>query len=471
MRKKRDNKFNKLNIISIIVFLFLVGLIFLLIKLNILPGLYLVILIGILSIITVIGILFVNLKSKIFKIIGICVLVISILVDGIGIYYLYTTDNFFKHSFNKKIQYTSTFYVVTNCDNDYTKKDIKGEIHYYKQTNNIKRAIDLLRDSYEFDNKSYDDISSMFEDISNNKIDFMLVEKASYDIVFDLAKNFDKNKFRIIYEFDIKIEKENKRDFKNNFNIYLAGSDFAGLNDFNMIVSVNMKTHEVLLTSIPRDYYIEVVGSDGRKDTLSYMGPYGIDTSVKSLEKFFDINIDYYIKVNTNSLVGIVDQLGGITYCSDISYTTTHALVLNTYNDQGKKLYVKKGCQELNGIETLTVARERNAFAGRDRVRQENCRKIILSIFDKLKSTNTIVNYNQILNSLNDLYETTIPREIISEFAKDTINGVKWKIAEQAVDGSDSTDYVHLTNLKDWVMYPNEDSVNSAKNKIKEVIK
>ena len=137
----------------------------------------------------------------------------------------------------------------------------------------------------------------------------------------------------------------------------------------------------------------------------------------------------------------------------------------------GKKLYVKKGCQHLNGIETLTVARERNSFPGRDRVRQENCRKILVEIIKKLISTDTIIHYNETLNTLSSLYETDIDEKIITNFAKDILaNGNKWQIESQSIDGMDGKDRVHKGNAIDWVMYPDEATVRQAQENIKKAL-
>ena len=287
--------------------------------------------------------------------------------------------------------------------------------------------------------------------------------------------NLKKENYKVVYQFRIKIKNNvdsNKTGSKEKFNIYISGTDFANLSDFNMIATVNMNTHKILLTSIPRDYYIPVSGTNGIRDNLSFIGVNDVDTRIKSIENYFGINFDYYLKINTNSLVGIVDAVGGIEYCSNESFTTTHAVILNSYDDsKGRKLNVKKGCQHLNGIQTLTVARERNAFAGRDRQRQKNCQAIIVDIFEQLKSVNTLANYNNILNSLGDLYETSLSREIIENIMKDTINGANWTFENQSVDGSDGQDLIHLNSMKGWVMYPMEDTVTNAKAKINEILK
>ena len=107
----------------------------------------------------------------------------------------------------------------------------------------------------------------------------------------------------------------------------------------------------------------------------------------------------------------------------------------------------------------------------RDRQRQKNCQAIIVDIFEKLKSVNTLTNYTNILDSLSDLYETTLPREIIEQIMKDTINGANWSFDNQSVDGTDAQDLIHLNSMKGWVMYPADETIVSAKSKINEILK
>lgn len=469
-------KFKKINILSIISILFFAAIIYFIVSLNILPTVYICIILFVLLLIQILGILFINLRKKILYIIGIVVLVFSIIINGIGSYYLYHTNNFLNKSFNSSlVKHTTTFYVIANSKSNYKDKiDISGNISYYKNTNNIDKAITKLENNYNISLNSNDDVSAMFNELKDNKINFILVEKSSYNIVFEIDNKLNKNDYKIIYEFDIsEKEKTVNSDSKSDvFNVYIGGTDFTNsLIDFNMIATINTKTHEVLFTSIPRDYYIPVYGKDGRRDTLSFMGSYGMDNNIKSLEQFFGISIDYYVKIKTESLVGIVDAVGGINYCSDIAFTTTHATVLNTYDDStGKRLYVKSGCQQLNGIEALTVARERLAFNGGDRIRQQNCVNIMIDIFDKLKSTNTLTNYNNILSSLSNLYETTIPRNLITNIIKDMLNNGTYSFTSQSVNGFDSNNYVYLTTLTSYVMEPDMNTVNAAKEKIQTVL-
>lgn len=475
-KEKQDNnkkKFNKLNIISIIDIVLLAVLLFLIFNVNVLPTKYLILVISLLLIINILGIVFVNLKKKVLKIIGVIILILSIILSGVGSYYVYYANDFLNKSFNTVKKEVSTYYVITSKDNKYSKKkDIKGTVYYYKDIANIKNVLKEIKSDLSVKTKSYDNVLSMVNDTIDKKIDFMLMDKNSYQIILDLDNNIKKDDLKVVYKFNIEELKKQKEDVKDSFNILISGKDFAGLTDYNAIVTVNTNTHEILLTSIPRDYYMEIAGQNGKKDSLSHLFIYDEQTLEKTLENFFEIDIDYMINIKADGLVKLVDAVGGITYCSDQSYTTTHALILDDYNDVGKqKLYVKKGCQELNGIETLTVARERNAFVGRDRMRQKNAQKIIIAIFDKMKSANLFANYNNILDALGDSYSTNIPKKVITDIAKDTIDGAEWKFITQSVDGSDKWDAdIAILNDKGYAMIPNTQDVVNATNKINEIL-
>src|SRR5574344_273322 len=455
------------SIISIILSILTIGLIF---KLNILPVKYLGLVILVYVILNVLITMLLRLKKKVFKVIGYILFTLLAIINILGSMYIIKTDSFFSTSFNNtKKTYTTSYYVLTNKLNDYKLDDINNKVvNYYNESNNVNDAISTLNGSVNYKTKGYDDLNLLFTNLHDNEIDFALVDASSFDIALLLNTALSKDDFNVVYQFDVTSYEDdslNIGDVGDTFNIYLEGKDFTYTNnDFNMIVSVNLRKRKILLTSMPRDYYIEVYGKNGRKDTLSYMGAYGTSTSLKSLENLLNIKISYYVEVNTKSLVGLVDAIGGITYCSNESFTTTHALILDTYNDPvGQTLHVSAGCQELNGIETLTVSRERLNITGGDTQRQKNCETIMEDILAKLKSTNTITNYGNVLNAISDLYSTNMPKETFTRLVKDILDNTNWTIDKYELDGHDTKDYVHLTNYIDWVMVPDQDTISHDK--------
>lgn len=467
----------------IITFIFLILNILLFLftrNLNVLTTKYYLIIFGILILLEVITILFQIPKNKIFNIIGHIISIILIIINICGIYYVKVTNNFLDKAFeNDNRQYTNTFYVVTLNNDENTIDNIsKSNIGYYVDTPNITQAIKELNSKYEFNPIDYDNITNMFNKLGTD-IKYILIEKNIYDYTFEIDKTLIKDNYKIVYEYTLSFTEdtastEEKTDDNNtekdNINIYIGGTDFTNqLYDFNMIVSINKESHKILLTSIPRDYHIPVYGKGGRSDNMGYHGAWGITTSMKSLEQLLNIKIDYYVKVRTNSLVGVVDTLKGIEFCSDKSFYTTHATIVDSYNDSnGNKLYVQKGCKVYNGVEILTISRERLAYSGGDRQRQKNCQSILISIFNKATSPSIIKNYQSVLNSISSLYTTDIPKEVITDYIKDILdNNTKWTFNTQSLNGYDSSGYVHLTNYVDYIMIPYQSSVNSASYNIK----
>ncbi|MCI8347221.1 MAG: LCP family protein [Bacilli bacterium] len=463
------------NIVSLLSLIITTVLFFFMIHLDIIPVFYLIFLGLVIYGLNGLGTLFLKNKKRLWNIIGGILLLIISVISGVLIFYFIKTNHFFNQSFdNASNIYKTTYYIVAKENSSYKKiQDIENKtLNYYEGETYIEKATSFLDKVLSYNENNYSNIGLMLEDMNQNKIELILISKTSYDLVFNIDTSMEKKNYKIIYQFDIKNKmKIEKTKTKDIFNIYIGGRDFTNANmDFNMIITMNTKTQQVLLTSIPRDYYIEVDGYN-KKDTLSYMGALGITTNMKSLEKFLDIPIDYYVSIDTLGLVSLVNELGGINYCSDFEYTTTHALILDSYDDtKGQKLHVKKGCQHINGIEALTIARERKSIQGGDRKRQENCQEILIDILEQMKGFKTLTNYNNILNSISDLYETTIPKSVIKKIIKDTIhNKGTWNVQKQVLDGEDTKDCVHMTSLIDWVMIPNMDTVNQAKEKIRQI--
>ena len=462
-----NRKLNKMMIIfSILNLIFTILFLYDCIKLDVIPIKFLFLIIIILFLINFGVLCLLKKKRKSLKGMGIFISVIFGLISILGIYYLNETNNFLTKAFNQnKNVYEYTYYLITT---DKTLEQV-DQVGYYKDSIYIDEAFNKLEKN--ITKTVYEDLYKLFSDLNNKKISAILIQNSLYDFVLESSDSLSEENYQIIKTFNIEVEEviEAVPNEGDSFSVYIGGADFTGLyNDFNMIVTVNKTTHKILLTSTPRDFYVEIDGKGGVKDLLGYVGVWGINTSRKTLANLYDINIDYYLKINTKSLVGLVDTLGGIEFCSDLSYTTTHATILDSYDDsQGTKLNVTKGCKTYNGVEILTIARERKAFVDGDRQRQKNCQQIMINIFNKMIRVENLTNYTNILNAVSDLYTTNIPKELVTELAKKTLDGAKWTIEQQSVTGRDSRGYVHLSNVLDYVMVPNTDSVNQASLKIK----
>lgn len=458
------------NIFSLIVLVIIIMLTLTISSLNILPTKYFTLFIILEVILYSIAFLFYNLKHLFFVIIGVILYIISISGNLFGYYYLNKANKYLEKNFNNDTYTITTKYVVVgSANNNVTKIEdfsSNSKINYYKYGRSIDKALKELGNyNYVPTDKGFEALS----DVKNNN-NYFLVTSASYDYIIESTNLLNKDEYKVIYEFDVLEKIKKNTEVPDSYNIYVNGLDYTGImRDYNLIITVNTKTKKVVLTSIPRDYYIDVPAY-GMKDTLMCMGSLDSNVSKEALEKLFNTKIDYTINFNTNSLVSIVDAIGGVEFCSEYDFYTSHDLALGSYADQGGKLHVTKGCQTYNGLETLAIARQRMNLPGRDRSRQENCRQILINIVKKLASTTTLKNYDNVLKSFDGLYTTDMNKTVISNLVKANIENMNFEIIEQSVDGVDGIGIGHLGTQEAWIMTPDMNTVNIASNKINDVL-
>ena len=442
-------------------------------KLNIIPNKYFILVILLeITINTLIYILILR-KKKALHIFGLLLFFILISINIILNSYIKTTDKVIDKLFKDEVSTNIDFIIITSINNEvnYLEEiDTNQSIYYDKYSKNIKEACKYIEKHSLIET---DTISNTLNLIKDNPSNYLLTTKGNYEYLMDSSILFNKNNYKIIKEFTITIKEERNNTVKKSFTIYLNGVDFTGImRDFNMLITVNTKKKKVLLTGVLRGYYIDVP-SYNMKDTLMCLGSLDSKVSKEALENLFQTKIDYTINVNTNSLVQLVDSLGGIEFCSDYSFKTTHALINDSYDDKGKnKLIVKEGCRNYNGIEILTIARERLNLKNNERGRLDNCKKIMVNIGKELISTSTILNHKEVLNNFSNLYTTDMNKEIISILFKSVLENYKdYEIEEYQLDGIDGSAIGHLGTMEVGVTFPDENNVNEAREKIKNILK
>lgn len=458
------------NIFSVIVLIFVIFMTKTIFDLNVLPNKYLTIFLILEVVLYLLGLLLYNLKHIVFVIMGILIYIISSIANVSGYYYLSKVNNYIDENFAEETYTITTKYVlvgnINSNINSVSELNKDNIIHYYKFGRSVNEAMKQLGD---FSYKSTDTGFEALIDVMYNK-NYLLVASASYDYIIESTNMLNKTDFKVISEFDVEEKIKKNSDVPDSYNIYINGLDYTGImRDYNLIATINTKTRKVVLTSIPRDYYL-YVPAYGMKDTLMCLGSLDSNVSREAIEELFNIKIDYTINFNTNSLVQVVDAIGGVDFCSDYDFYTTHDLNYGSYEDKGKKLHVTKGCKSYNGSEILAIARERMAFPGRDRIRQENCRKILISIVKKLASTTTLTNYNSVLESFNGLYTTDMNKDVITNLIKVGLDDMNFEIIEQSVNGVDGIGVGHLGTQEAWIMEPDMNTVNAASKVINDVI-
>lgn len=248
------------------------------------------------------------------------------------------------------------------------------------------------------------------------------------------------------------------------FIMYISGIDTYGSvstksrSDVNILAAVNTSTREILLVSTPRDYYVELSISDGEKDKLTHAGIYGVNVSMETLEMLYDINIDYYFRINFTGFEDLIDALGGITVDSEYSF------------EVGDHTFVE-GENYLDGEAALAFARERYSFSSGDRQRGENQMAVIEGVIDKLLTPAILQNFSDILDGLEGSFETDMSYDYLSDLVQMQLSeGGSWNVTSYSVDGTGTYAATYSMNQSLYVMIPDESTVEEAQSLINEVL-
>ncbi len=333
----------------------------------------------------------------------------------------------------------------------------------------LKDAKEKIEKNITIDFKTTSDITALKESFLKEEIASMLIEDSMLAMLNESDSNFA-NSYKVIYDFSLDVETEDIASevdiTKDAFNIYVSGIDTYGSvssvsrSDVNMIITVNPKTHKILITSIPRDYYVTLAGKNA-KDKLTHAGIYGIEESVATLENLLDININYYVKVNFTSVIDIVDALGGVNVYSKYSFTSQDGY------------YYNQGYNSVDGKKALSFVRERKSFSEGDRTRVENQAAMIEALINKAISPSIITRYTSLLNALSNSFITNLKTEDITNFIKMQIDDMpSWDIENISLNGRDGFDYTYsYGGTKLYVMIPDNETVINATNKIETILK
>lgn len=250
------------------------------------------------------------------------------------------------------------------------------------------------------------------------------------------------------------------------YTIYLSGIDTRGemtaksRSDVNIIATINTDTHEILLVSTPRDYFVPLSISGGAPDKLTHAGIYGIDVCMDTLGMLYDIDINYYFRINFGGFVKVIDALGGITVNSDYDFDSKNIL----------GYHFNKGENYVNGEQALIFARERYAFQEGDRQRGKNQMEVIRGVVKKALSPEILTSYSSILSSLDGCFGTNITYEEIAQILQQQLtNGGDWTIVSYSVNGTGATEKPYSMSQKAYVMVPDYDTVNKAKSLMEKV--
>ena len=252
---------------------------------------------------------------------------------------------------------------------------------------------------------------------------------------------------------------------KEPFVVYLSGVDNRGeltekaRSDVNILAVVNPTTKQAALINTPRDYYVDLAGTDS-KDKLTHAGLYGVETSMATLGNLYGVDVEHYLRINFAGFINIIDAIGGVDVYSDQAFTSVGS---PGYYDPTT---FAEGWNHLDGKSALAFARERHAFKTGDIQRGINQMKVIDAVANKLKSPALLMGFSKLMDAAADCFVTSLSQEQISALVRMQLGDLaNWDIQSYTVTGSGakSTKCYSAKGQSLYVMKPDENSVNEAK--------
>lgn len=323
----------------------------------------------------------------------------------------------------------------------------------------------------EFKTVEYSTVLEEGTALLEGKIDAAIYNEAFTGLLDEVNEGYS-DKVRVLYQYGIETkveipeEKEETISVEEPFNVYISGIDVSGSitttsrSDVNIIMTVNPNTKKILLTTTPRDYYVQIPEVSGEaKDKLTHAGIYGVDASMRTLGQLYGIDIKYYARVNFTSLITIVDALGGVDVNSE-------------YEFEAGGYGFKKGINHLNGDAALAFSRERYSFSAGDNQRGKNQEAVLTAILNKAMSPAILKNANEIIAKVGSSVETNMTDKEMAKFINMQLSdNAAWSIESVAASGSGDMLPCYSSGSQPlYVMHPDMAVVGEISNKMQEVL-
>ena len=400
-----------------------------------------------------------------FSILGILVVAVSAVVLNYAIH----TFDFLKDISNADLKITEKYYVMVRADSPYNKLEDIATFTvgtFNENTNIYQEAIKQLTEKVEVTLVECDSSIQNVDNLLSGESTAILLSNIHKEQYQEENKGFS-DKVKILATIEVETNhKENevvtiKPVSEDVMTIYISGIDtYGGINlrsrsDVNMLVTVNKKNHEILLTSIPRDYYVQLHDTYGYKDKLTHAGIYGVNMSVQTIQDFMGIDINYYVRVNFSTLEAVVNSIGGVDVYSDLTFRPLHH----------KAVVIKQGMNHMDGKTALAFARERYAYQDGDRHRVRNQQEVLKAIISKATSDVSILTrYTTLLNNVSGYFQTNVDMNEVAKIVKIQLDEMpSWTIKQYSLDGTGSKQPTHSMGATPlYVMIPNQDTVNTG---------
>ena len=300
--------------------------------------LFLLIGVGILVLTLIVYLLTMNFKKKVRFVIGVVVIVLTTICYIVGGSYLKKGIDTLSDITKPAVEKSGIAVYVRESDKAETLEDTKGYTYGVLEVldrENTDTAMEQMSEVVgNIETKNYTDVSALVDGLEKDQEVDAIILNTGFMSLLESREDYETVKAQMkqihVEEIEKKVDSVEEpvasSEIPKTFSVYISGIDSReGLvansrSDVNIVATVNTETHQVLLVSTPRDYFVPLSISNGVPDKLTHAGIYGIDVSKDTLAMLYQTDIDYYFRVNFGGFEKIIDSLGGITIVSDYTF-------------------------------------------------------------------------------------------------------------------------------------------------------
>lgn len=420
---------------------------------------------------------------------------IFIFAQAIGSYYILKTYSTLNSMNKNEITYTTAF--VTLKDSKI--KDISSiknaKIGIVEDDTSIEGYVigkEIIKEnSLEKNNTlvDYEDFTALVKGLYSKDIDIMIVSEdyvSMFDeineyknissetkVIYKKEKTYTKDEIAKLTGEDTNISSSDKID--KPFTVLVMGIDStaptlkknaSGNGDALMLLTFNPKTLNATILSIPRDTYVPIACFANQKENkITHAAWNGASCMIKTIENFTGVDIDYYVKVNFQGVVKLVNAMDGIEVDVPLDFCESNSKRA-TSND--KLICLKEGKQTLNGEQALALARHRKTLLTGDLQRGVNQQLVIQGMLNKVKSIKSAGQMLKILDMVSQNIDTNFTTNQILSFydiAKNLVltsseSSNLINIRQLYLSGSSQMIYDERSGLVLYNYIPNKSSLN-----------
>ena len=202
---------------------------------------------------------------------------------------------------------------------------------------------------------------------------------------------------------------------ENKVNIMVMGvdsrSDDVGRSDTLFVMTVDMKTKEVAMLSIPRDTRVKIPGNGWDKINAAYA--YGGEKlSQQAVESLLGIKIDHHIVINVAGFKKIIDAMGGVTI--DVEKRMYYN---DPYDDDGGLVIdLRPGVQHMDGRTAIQYVRYRDEEGDIGRVDRQQ--KFLKAVLSEVATPSVITKIPAIIREVSSVVKTDMSTTEMLSLAK-----------------------------------------------------